>query len=158
LSPTWLKRIRGPRWKFICGRRWTTRSWSCVRTAPTAGKASPRVRREINQMDLFEQFLGRLDEREWVDPAKEARRKALELKRQQEAQERARLRAIRKRPCGAKTRKGHPCRAKGLGRGGKCKFHGGASTGPTTQNGRDRIAAAARRRWAEWRAARSASP
>lgn len=32
--------------------------------------------------------------------------------------------------CGAKTRKGTPCQCKQLFRGGRCKFHGGLSTGP----------------------------
>lgn len=29
----------------------------------------------------------------------------------------------------------------------RCRFHGGLSTGPKTQEGRERIAAAQRRRW-----------
>jgi hypothetical protein len=40
--------------------------------------------------------------------------------------------------CGAKTRKGTPCQAAGIGRGGRCKFHGGMSTGPRTSEGRAR--------------------
>jgi hypothetical protein len=31
--------------------------------------------------------------------------------------------------CGAKTRKGVPCQAQGLGRGGRCRNHGGMSVG-----------------------------
>jgi hypothetical protein len=69
------------------------------------------------------------------------------LERQQQAEERARRRELKNKPCGARTRAGHPCRAKGLGRGGRCRNHGGASTGPRTKAGRHRIAAAARRRW-----------
>src|ERR1700694_4586258 len=93
-------------------------------------------------------FLARLTARESVDAAKEARRMAVDHKRQQDAEERARLRDLRKRPCAAQTRAGHPCRCKGIGRGGRCKFHGGASTGPRSQDGRARIAAAQRKRWA----------
>lgn len=50
--------------------------------------------------------------------------------------------------CGAKTRKGTPCRCKSEAGKRRCKFHGGLSTGPKTQEGRDRIAEAQRRRWA----------
>ena len=56
--------------------------------------------------------------------------------------------------CGAKTRKGMPCRAKPLPGRTRCKFHGGASTGPRTAEGRARIAEAQRIRWVQWRAAR----
>jgi transcriptional regulator with XRE-family HTH domain len=54
--------------------------------------------------------------------------------------------------CGARTRKGTPCRA--LSEPGKrrCRFHGGKSTGPRTPEGKARIAEAQRRRWARWRA------
>lgn len=32
--------------------------------------------------------------------------------------------------CGAKNRQGKPCQCKKLYRSGRCKFHGGLSTGP----------------------------
>lgn len=48
--------------------------------------------------------------------------------------------------CGATTRKGTPCQCKALKRGGRCKFHGGMSTGPRTPEGKARIAAARRAR------------
>ena len=35
--------------------------------------------------------------------------------------------------CGARTRSGGPCKHKGNVRNGRCKRHGGASTGPTNQ-------------------------
>lgn len=35
-------------------------------------------------------------------------------------------------PCGAKTRSGHACKRPGVGAGGRCKYHGGRSTGPKT--------------------------
>ncbi|MBK5965226.1 hypothetical protein CCR95_14295 [Thiocystis minor] len=38
--------------------------------------------------------------------------------------------------CGAKTRRGTPCQCKPLKRGGRCRFHGGLSTGPRTPEGR----------------------
>lgn len=60
-------------------------------------------------------------------------------------EERARLREDLSRPCGARTRAGHPCRRKGLGKGGRCPNHGGLSTGPRTEAGRQRIAEAQRR-------------
>ncbi|MEP3275320.1 MAG: helix-turn-helix transcriptional regulator [Stappiaceae bacterium] len=50
--------------------------------------------------------------------------------------------------CGAQTRRGRPCRNEPFSNG-RCKFHGGISTGPKTQAGRDRIAAAQRKRWAK---------
>lgn len=56
--------------------------------------------------------------------------------------------------CGARTRHGAPCKRKGL-HSGRCRNHGGASTGPRTQQGRDRIAAAQRRRWIAWRRSRN---
>ena len=57
--------------------------------------------------------------------------------------------------CGAKTRKGHPCRAKSIPGKRRCKFHGGMSTGPKTQEGKDRISAIQRARWKRWRAAQA---
>lgn len=37
---------------------------------------------------------------------------------------------IRGLTCGAKTRQGHPCKRTDLFVSGRCKFHGGMSTGP----------------------------
>ena len=42
--------------------------------------------------------------------------------------------------CGAKTRRGTPCRCKALP-SGRCKFHGGLSTGPKTAAGKAKSAA-----------------
>jgi hypothetical protein len=59
----------------------------------------------------------------------------------------AQTRALRgHQQCGARTRKGAPCRAKALPGKTRCKFHGGASTGPRTPEGRERISEAQRRR------------
>lgn len=62
----------------------------------------------------------------------------------------------RGRRCGARTRRGDPCQRKALANG-KCRNHGGCSTGPRTELGRNRISEAQRRRWREWRAARSSN-
>ena len=43
--------------------------------------------------------------------------------------------------CGAKTRAGHPCRGRALEGTGRCKWHGGKSTGPKTAEGRARALA-----------------
>ena len=43
--------------------------------------------------------------------------------------------------CGAKNRAGCPCRAPAM-KNGRCRMHGGLSTGPRTEDGRARIAAA----------------
>lgn len=40
--------------------------------------------------------------------------------------------------CGAIKKNGKPCRMTTLGVSGRCKFHGGASTGPRTEEGRAR--------------------
>ena len=51
--------------------------------------------------------------------------------------------------CGARTRKGTPCRAQSEPGRRRCKLHGGLSTGPRTAEGRARIAEAQRKRWAD---------
>ena len=48
--------------------------------------------------------------------------------------------------CGARTKAtGQPCKLKDLGAGGRCRFHGGLSTGPKTPEGRARSAQNGRR-------------
>jgi hypothetical protein len=42
--------------------------------------------------------------------------------------------------CGARTRAGTPCKRVDLYRNGRCKLHGGLSTGPKTLEGRRRSA------------------
>jgi hypothetical protein len=56
--------------------------------------------------------------------------------------------------CGARTRAGAPCQAPGNGKGGRCKLHGGKSTGPRTHDGRRRISMIQQERWRKYRAAR----
>lgn len=53
--------------------------------------------------------------------------------------------------CGAKTRKRQPCKNPSEPGKRRCKFHGGRSTGPKTDEGKARIAEAQRRRWAQYR-------
>ena len=44
--------------------------------------------------------------------------------------------------CGAKTRRGTPCQRPANKQNGRCRLHGGASSGPRTEQGRAKIAAA----------------
>ena len=44
--------------------------------------------------------------------------------------------------CGAKTRKGTPCQRPANKKNGRCRLHGGASSGPRTEVGRARVSAA----------------
>jgi hypothetical protein len=39
--------------------------------------------------------------------------------------------------CGARTRAGTPCKQKAIYGNGRCKFHGGLATGPTTEAGKE---------------------
>ena len=48
--------------------------------------------------------------------------------------------------CGAKTRKGTPCQCKPEEGRDRCRFHGGLSTGPKTEAGREAIRESNRRR------------
>lgn len=54
--------------------------------------------------------------------------------------------------CGAKTRTGIPCKNRSMPNG-RCRMHGGKSTGPKTHEGIDRIRAA---RWKDGRYCREA--
>ena len=48
--------------------------------------------------------------------------------------------------CGAKTRAGTPCQARVVPGKRRCRMHGGLSTGPKTEEGRERIREAQRQR------------
>lgn len=48
--------------------------------------------------------------------------------------------------CGARTRKGTPCQCKPLPGKRRCRLHGGKSTGPKTEAGREAIRESNRRR------------
>lgn len=56
------------------------------------------------------------------------------------ANRQARNKPLRGEKCEAKTRKGTPCQCKALANG-RCKYHGGKSTGPRTEEGTKRAAA-----------------
>lgn len=49
--------------------------------------------------------------------------------------------ALRGLTCGATTRAGTLCKQKGLYSSGRCKLHGGLSTGPITEEGKRKAAA-----------------
>ena len=53
--------------------------------------------------------------------------------------------------CSAKTRAGEGCKKKVIPGKAKCRYHGGLSTGPKTEAGKARIAAAQRLRWQSFR-------
>ena len=63
-----------------------------------------------------------------------------------------------KQVCGAKNRRGLPCQGKLLLKGGKCKFHGGMSTGAKTLEGKEKSIAAARAGWLRWRIKKLSTP
>lgn len=65
---------------------------------------------------------------------------------------------LRALTCGAKTLKGTPCKRKDLYQSGRCKLHGGLSTGPTTEEGRERCRQAALRRWKKVRGKDDGTP
>ena len=58
--------------------------------------------------------------------------------------------------CGAWARtKGRPCIAQAIPNGtGRCRHHGGCSSGCKSEAGRQRISEAQKARWARWRAER----
>ncbi|MAK44401.1 MAG: hypothetical protein CMN80_09660 [Spongiibacter sp.] len=45
---------------------------------------------------------------------------------------------VESRQCGAKTRAGGMCKRKDVYRSGRCRLHGGLSTGPTSREGKER--------------------
>ena len=56
--------------------------------------------------------------------------------------------------CGAHARStGKPCQCKLVYRGGKCRLHGGLSTGPRTPEGKEKALRAMREGWRRWRQA-----
>lgn len=59
--------------------------------------------------------------------------------------------------CGARNRKGQPCGCKLLYPNGRCRFHGGPSTGPKTPEGKQRSLAALRAGYRAWREAQAAA-
>jgi transcriptional regulator with XRE-family HTH domain len=86
------------------------------------------------------------------DPLEAHLQAALAQWRARQAERLARQLAARRVKCGAKTRKGSPCRNESEPGKRRCKFHGGRSTGAKTPEGRARIAEAQRQRWARYHA------
>lgn len=52
--------------------------------------------------------------------------------------------------CGASNRRGLPCQCRQLYSNGRCRFHGGLSTGPKTPEGKHRSLEAMRAGYREW--------
>lgn len=71
-----------------------------------------------------------------------------------EAHRKAAHAQMRRRTCGAMTRKATMCRLKSEPGKQRCRLHGGLSTGPSSSEGKARIAEAQRKRWAAWRRAK----
>jgi len=71
------------------------------------------------------------------------------------AKSRAQRLALARVRCNAKTRKGALCKALSEPSKRRCKFHGGRSTGPKTQVGKEAISRAQKARWAKWRTGKS---
>jgi hypothetical protein len=67
------------------------------------------------------------------------------------------VRAAHWPPCGARTRKGTPCRIRAVPGKARCRMHGRLSTGPKTAEGKAAIAASNRRRAELRRAGRATS-
>ena len=102
--------------------------------------ARPRVMEWLLQVDAQAEAVAHAK-----SEATMSRRKLREARRQAW---RADLEALPKRlrpVCGARNRRGKPCQSKKLLRGGRCKLHGGMSTGPKTPEGLARCAEAGRR-------------
>jgi hypothetical protein len=59
-------------------------------------------------------------------------------------------RSERSRCCAQARSTGKPRPAPGTGRGGRCRRHGGASTGPRTADGLERLRKEIRQRWRRW--------
>ena len=133
---------------------------------PVRAGARARVVESLMAEDWMERFVAartaeheaRLRRRQAEQAARDERHQAEALQRQLNLEEGARLREQREQPCGARTRAGPPCPRRGLGKGGRCANHGGKSTGPRTEAGKQRISAAQRARWMRWRRRRQRKP
>lgn len=56
-------------------------------------------------------------------------------------------RALFELTCGARTRAGTACKRKDLYSSGRCRLHGGLSTGPRSREGHQKACANLRKRW-----------
>jgi len=106
----------------------------------TNAHARPRVMEWLEQVDAKAEAAAQAK-----SEAAKSRRKMREARRQAWRAEREAGPKQVKPVCGARNRSGQPCQSKKLLRGGKCKFHGGMSTGPKTPEGLARCAEAGRR-------------
>ncbi|MEY8840642.1 HGGxSTG domain-containing protein [Cribrihabitans sp. XS_ASV171] len=117
--------------------------------------AVERVTKALGLSDFSAPIRARAAWAERLEAEERARDAAITAKLAKWEQARAEAAAKRRVRCGAKTRKGTPCRAKSVPGKRRCKFHGGMSTGARTPEGIERIREAQRRRWARWRAAQT---
>lgn len=115
------------------------KGWAVRRMADALGWELPRP---IFRTDTRRRGDGLLAFRAALDADVETRIAAAKAR---EADRATRRRVV----CGAKTRKGAPCRMKSEPGKRRCKFHGGKSTGARTPEGIERIREAQRRRWAK---------
>jgi hypothetical protein len=98
-----------------------------------------------NWLDMLEQVVKQQQQAERIEQRKQQR----EDKRRLHDQNQTKRRKPRKPKCGARTRRGTACIRKALANG-RCPNHGGLSTGPKTKAGKRRIAAAQKKRWANF--------
>lgn len=117
------------------------KGWAVCRMADALGWELPRP---VFRTDTRRRGDGLLAFRAALEADVEGRLAAAQAR---EAERAARRRVV----CGAKTRKGMPCRLKSEPGKRRCKFHGGKSTGARTPEGVERIREAQRRRWAKVR-------
>ena len=102
--------------------------------------ARPRIMEWLEQVEATAEAAAQVK-----SEAAKSRRKMREALRQAWRVDREASPKLAKPVCGARNRRGQPCQSKKLLRGGKCKFHGGLSTGPKTPEGLARCAEAGRR-------------
>ncbi len=93
----------------------------------------------------------------FTDPQQDRLNQRVAKENQRIEEQAAHYRATRRIRCRAKTRKGHPCKMLSEAGRYRCKFHGGMSTGPRTPEGKARISAAQKKRWAEYRKVKGGS-
>ncbi len=120
---------------------WKKQGWAMERIVKALGLGHSYSSTRARDIKGFNSMSARLDQMA-EDPL-------VDLRARQTAAPRPSTARVR---CGAKTRKGHPCKAKSLPGKRRCKFHGGMSTGPRTPEGKAAVGAAAKARWARWRA------
>jgi len=142
-------------WRAGIGRH-AVSYWECKAALDLRGWAVERMVKALGPENLPDYWAPNARAGGWGNSWPAAERLAMEAQierqlaahREREAQRIAKRRVI----CGAKTRKGAPCRNKSEPGKARCKFHGGKSTGARTPEGKARIVEAQRRRWIKYRA------